>query len=65
VKFVAEERLFMLPSQRFQYAISVDDSVVDESADSNSNGSSNPTNTQSTNASYGKALSSQPIEQGW
>jgi hypothetical protein len=46
VKFVAEEELFMLPSQRFQYAISVDDSVVDENADSN--GSSNPINTQST-----------------
>jgi uracil-DNA glycosylase len=63
VKFVAEEQLFMLPSQRFQYAIGVGDSVVDESA--SSNGCCNPTNTQSTNASYGKALSSQLIEQGW
>lgn len=61
LKFVEEEQLFMLPSQRFQYNINVDDSVVDGGAIS----SNEPITIQSTNESFAETLKSQLKEESW
>jgi uracil-DNA glycosylase len=66
-QFVAEEQLFMLPSQRFQYNISVDDSVVDQSAPQAkpNHNQSTQTSTQLATTSFAKLLSNQLKEPSW
>jgi uracil-DNA glycosylase len=67
IQFVAEEQLFMLPSQRFQYNISVDDSVVDQSAHRTrpNHDQSASKSTQVTNGSFAIMLSNQLKEPSW
>jgi uracil-DNA glycosylase len=60
IQFVAEEQLFILPSQRFPYNIDVDDNVVNKAATRNM-----PTQKQTMSSSFAEILFSQLREQSW
>lgn len=62
LQFVPEEQLFMLPTQRFQYNINVDDEAVDTNKSSTKSGIKN---NPSVSGSFTKDLCSQLKDQSW
>ena len=59
--FVPEEQLFMFPSQRYQYKIDVDDSVLDKSSYQNND----ETGKQPTSDTFALDLCSQLTDRSW